>query len=187
MTMAQTIKMTADQYLQLGEDPPGVRLELVDGEIIVSASPTTIHAFCVSQLLRLLGNYLAKDRTGIAMSDTDHVLTIHDVRRPDVYVFCTERLHLIGDGPIRHPPDLAVEVISASSEDEDRVEKFEAYRAFGITHYWIIDPRSRKADAFRLKRRRYVPAGSGSRDQRVSFPPFEGFELNLRDLWWPPR
>jgi hypothetical protein len=28
-----TIKMTARQYLELGQDPPGVRLELVDGEV----------------------------------------------------------------------------------------------------------------------------------------------------------
>ena len=35
-----TIKMTARQFLELGEDPPGVRLELVDGEIAVTPSPT---------------------------------------------------------------------------------------------------------------------------------------------------
>ena len=33
-----TIKMTAVQFLQLGEDPPGVRLELVDGEIANTAA-----------------------------------------------------------------------------------------------------------------------------------------------------
>ena len=33
------IKMTANQYLQLGRDPPGVRLELVSGEIVVACQP----------------------------------------------------------------------------------------------------------------------------------------------------
>src|SRR5262249_8708274 len=123
MTIApqQRIKMTADQYLQLGEDPPGVRLELVNGEIIVSASPATPHAYAASQWLRLVGNFAAANRLGVIMSDTDHVLSIHDVRRPDLYFFSTDRLRLIGDGPIRHPPDLAIEVISPGSERTDRI------------------------------------------------------------------
>jgi hypothetical protein len=34
MSIISTTKMTARQFLQLGEDPPGVRLELVNGEAI---------------------------------------------------------------------------------------------------------------------------------------------------------
>lgn len=189
MTIAQParIKMTAEQYLQLGEDPPGVRLELVDGEIIVSASPATPHAFTLSQLMILLGMHVKTHDLGILMSDTDHVLTIYDVRRPDLYFFRKDHIHLIGDGAIRHAPDLAVEVISPGSERADRVEKFEAYRAFGILHYWIIDPKGRTAKAFKLRRRKYVAVGSGGRDNRVSFPPFDELVIDLGELWWPPR
>jgi len=42
--------MTADQYLQLGEDPPGVRLELVDGEITANAGPPISHIYALTQL-----------------------------------------------------------------------------------------------------------------------------------------
>jgi Uma2 family endonuclease len=189
MTIAhqERIKMTAEQYLQLGEDPPGVRLELVNGEIIVSASPTTSHAFAISQLLRLLGNHIASHELGVLMSDTDHVLTIYDVRRPDVYYFSSGRVHLIGEGPIRHAPDLAVEIISPGSEKADRIDKFNAYRSFGIAHYWIIDPKARTAAAYKLRRSRYVLVEMGSHDAEISFPPFEDFRISLRDLWWPPR
>jgi hypothetical protein len=41
---ASTIKMTARQFLELGEDPPGVRLELVNGEIAVSPSSIRDHS-----------------------------------------------------------------------------------------------------------------------------------------------
>lgn len=33
MPFSSPIKMTARQYLMLGEDPPGLRLELVHGQI----------------------------------------------------------------------------------------------------------------------------------------------------------
>jgi hypothetical protein len=51
MSRVSTIKMTARQFLELGEDPPGVRLELVDGEIAVSPSPVPRHSFTVVALL----------------------------------------------------------------------------------------------------------------------------------------
>ena len=41
MTAACTTKMTASQYFMLGEAPPGVRLELVDGRIVNSTGPIT--------------------------------------------------------------------------------------------------------------------------------------------------
>ena len=179
--------MTAEQYLQLGEDPPGVRLELVDGEITASPSPATPHAFTLSQLLILLGNYVRSNKLGVVMSDTDHILSIHDVRRPDIYFFSRERMHLLADGPIRHAPDLAIEVISPGAERVDRVDKFEAYRAFGILYYWIIDPKGRTAKAYQLRRRKYASIGNGARNETVVFPPFDDLEIPLADLWWPPK
>src|SRR5437868_3930220 len=113
MTIAhpERVRLTADQYLKLGEDPPGVRLELVNGEIIVSASPSTPHAFTLSQLLAFLVFHVKSKKLGVVMSDTDHVLGMYDVRRPDIYYFSRDRIPLIEQGPIRHPPNLAVEVV----------------------------------------------------------------------------
>jgi Uma2 family endonuclease len=179
--------MTAEQYLQLGEDPPGIRLELVDGEIVVSASPATPHAYTLSQLFGVLRTHIVANELGLIMSDTDHILSRFDVRRPDLYYFVADRVHLIDEGPIRHPPDLAVEVVSPASAKVDEVDKLEAYRAFGVANYWIIDPKARQAKAYRLRRRQYVPAGSGGRSDRVTFPPFDNLAIDLAELWWPPR
>ena len=187
MTVAETIKMTAKQYLQLGEDPPGVRLELVNGEIRVSPSPTNAHAFALSQLLRTLGNYAEKHRLGVVMSDTDHVVTEYTVRRPDLYFFTTPRLKLLDLEAIEHAPDLAVEIISESSGRIDREEKFEEYANFGIPHYWLIDPQMQSAEAFALKHGKYIAAGSGKGLATIHLPPFEELAINLGNLWWPPR
>jgi len=187
MTIAETIKLTAEQYLQLGEDPPGVRLELVDGEIHVSPSPTAAHAWAVSQLLVILATYAKSNRLGVAMSDTDHIVTEYTVRRPDLYFFSRARVKLLDGGVIRHSPDLAVEVISPGSERTDRKKKFEEYRAFAIPHYWILDPKKRTIEAFELRRKKYVAVGKGRGVETVSLPPFEGLEIELGELWWPPR
>jgi Uma2 family endonuclease len=188
MTVAPNrIKMTADQYLQLGEDPSGIRLELVDGEVTVAASPATAHAYCLSQLFGILRQHIKKHRLGVIMSDTDHILDMYNVRRPDLYYFGTERMHLLTDGPIRIPPDLAIEVISPGSERIDRIEKFAQYHDFGIPFYWIVDPQSRTAKAFKFGRTKYAPAGSGKNADTVSFPPFPNLKIDLAELWWPPQ
>ena len=185
--LASRVKMTAQQYLQLGEDPPGVRLELVDGEIIVSPGPTTSHAYAISELLVILSNHIKRHGLGIAMCDTDHVVSKFTVRRPNLYYFSKARLHLIGTEHIEGPPDLAVEIISPGSEHTDRNAKFVEYQNFGIAHYWIIDPQGRTVEAFTLRRKKYVPAGSGKSHDTVRFAPFPDLAICLPDLWWPRR
>src|SRR5438552_586027 len=92
-----TIKMTAKQFLELGEDPPGVRLELVDGEIAVSPSPIPNHAFTLLALGSILRAHVEKHRLGQLFTDVDTIFGEHDVRRPDLLFFQKKRLHLIGD------------------------------------------------------------------------------------------
>ena len=64
MPTVSTIRMSAQQYLRLGEDPPGVRLELVEGEIAVSPSPIPRHSFAVIRLIHLLEEHIGKNNLG---------------------------------------------------------------------------------------------------------------------------
>src|SRR5213078_4877192 len=100
MSRVSTIKMTARQFLELGEDPPGVRLELVDGEIAVSPSPIPDHGYVVVQLSRLLGNHIEAHDLGMLLPDVDTIFGEHDVRRPDLFFFRKSRLHFIGEKAI---------------------------------------------------------------------------------------
>src|SRR3954463_8612888 len=95
-----TIKMTARQFLELGEDPPGVRLELVDGEIAVSPSPVPDHAFTVLSLGALLKYYVERNELGMVLTDVDTIFGEHDVRRPDLFYFARSRMHFIGEKAI---------------------------------------------------------------------------------------
>ena len=138
--MSSTIKMTARQFLELGEDPPGVRLELVDGEIEVSPSPIPDHAYSVGALYVILKNHVDDNHLGIVLMDVDTMFGEHDVRRPDIFYFTKARQHFIGERAIEGPPDLAVEVLSPGSERIDRRDKFKLYAAGKVKHYWIVDP-----------------------------------------------
>ena len=183
MPIVSTAKMTARQFLQLGEDPPGVRLELVDGEIAVSPSPIPDHSFVVFTLSRILGNHIEENDLGQLFGDVDTIFGEFDVRRPDVLFFAKSRLHLIGDKAMQGPPDLCVEVISPSSGTIDREDKLEQYQNGGVANYWIIDPALRSLDAYQLKGKVYTLVGRGQGTDKLKLPPFPNLEIPLQKLW----
>jgi Uma2 family endonuclease len=177
--------MTAEQYLLLGEDPPGVRLELVEGEVAVSPSPTPNHGFAIMQLGTLLNLHVRKSGLGEIYCDIDTILNRLNVRRPDILFFSTTRTHLIGKKAMEGPPDLAVEVVSPSSGEIDRVDKFAQYAQAGVTYYWIVDPEIREIEAWRLDDGQYLRCGRGQGNESVNLPPFADLAIPLKDLWRP--
>jgi Uma2 family endonuclease len=180
---ASTIKMTARQFLELGEDPPGVRLELVNGEVAVSPSPVPDHSYVVFALARILGHHVDVGSLGELHGDVDTIFGPHDVRRPDVLFFTSARRHLIGKKAMEGPPDLCIEVISPSSVQVDREDKFQQYAGGGVAFYWIIDPRARSVEAYRLVDGAYVECGCGQENDVVRLPPFSELEVPLSKLW----
>jgi Uma2 family endonuclease len=185
MSIVSTTKMTARQFLELGEDPPGIRLELVDGEIAVSPSPIPAHGYTVLRLGALLVHHITQHDLGRVYPDVDTIFGEHDVRRPDLLYFSKERLHLVGKKAMEGPPDLCVEVISPSSGTIDRRDKFDQYARGGVAFYWIVDPKRKTIEAFALAGGGYREAGKGSATDTVSVDPFPDLNIELADLWQP--
>ena len=74
--IVSTTKMTAQQFLELGDDPPGVRLELVDGEIAVSPSPTPEHSYVVLELAAIIRDHVKRHKLGRVYADVDTIVTM---------------------------------------------------------------------------------------------------------------
>lgn len=178
-----TAKMTAQQFLLMGEDPPGLRLELTNGEIEVSPSPTPDHQEVVLALGSILREHVLNNRLGRVFLEVDTVLGGRDVRRPDLFYFSNSRLHLVGKKQVQGPPDLMVEVISRVSRKTDRKQKYELYRDSGVAHYWIVDPLIKTIEGYRLVAGQYEPSGTGAGQDTVHLPPFETLGISLEAIW----
>jgi Uma2 family endonuclease len=59
------------------------------------------------------------------------------------------------DEYIRVAPDLAIEVISPSTKNLDRLRKRDLYGTFAVPEYWVADPREHCIEISVLKSRRY--------------------------------
>lgn len=124
--------------------------ELWNGEIIMSPAPHPNHQRIVRNYFRKLDLFVEGRELGeVLFSPTDVVLTQKRVVQPDVLFISKARLHIVKDR-IDGVPDLAMEVISETSWQRDRIQKKALYEQFCLPEYWIIDPDSETIEVFAL-------------------------------------
>jgi Uma2 family endonuclease len=116
------------------------RLELVEGVLLVTARPVSLHQHAMVELTHSLKHQLPKDL--VAVADVEVVIDAGfppTVRAPDVVVVPTVLLEQ--NVPRFQAADvlLAVEIVSPGSGRTDRVMKLAEYADAGIGHYWIVD------------------------------------------------
>jgi Uma2 family endonuclease len=132
---------TAEMVRQLPED--GNRYEVIDGELLVSPSPSGRHVRACVLLLVKLEDYVARHQIGITMmSPSDIEYSPRRMVQPDLYVVP------VGEGKVARDWDrvpqlmLVAEVLSPSTARYDRRTKRQMYLGEGVPEYWIVDPRA---------------------------------------------
>ncbi|MBL8961474.1 MAG: Uma2 family endonuclease [Gemmatimonadetes bacterium] len=139
---------TADEVLAIPESP-GYRFEAVDGELIVSPSPSLRHQVAVLALSARLLEYSMRHRVGlVVVASFDIVPDPHTVVQPDVLV-----LPFVDNRPPRSWQEagrllLAVEVLSPSTARTDRQLKRRKYQEMG-TVSWLVDLDERRVEVWR--------------------------------------
>lgn len=83
------------------------------------------------------------------------------------------------------PPDLCIEVLSPCSGTIDRRDKFAQYEAAGVAYYWMLDPKTKSIEGFRLINGKYECTGRARGTETIHLPPFEDLAIPLGDLWQP--
>jgi Uma2 family endonuclease len=138
-------RWTAHEVRQLIAESPLAtpRYELVDGELLVTPSPSFAHQHAVALLLRSLDEYLRSTGVGVAMpSPFDVELEPDFLSQPDVFALSSaEARRVARQMPVRELL-LAAEVLSPSSGRYDRVVKRRKYQRH-VPEYWIVDLESR--------------------------------------------
>ena len=136
----QSRSLTYDD-LQKMREKRDERLELIEGEIIVTPSPSPMHQLVVHRLAVLLDRAIVESGVGLVLeSPLDVFLATRNVLQPDLIVLLPDRIHLFGSARVESAPSLAVEIISRSTSDYDRAAKRTLYARYGIPEYWLVDP-----------------------------------------------
>lgn len=131
------LRMTADEYLALGETEE--RYELIDGVVCMSPSATPDHSDAFIEVIGQLRDFARYSGTIRVYAETDVAFAAGTVYRPDIVAYKQDR---IPHKPARltKPPDLVVEVLSPETKPRDLITKRDDYEKFGVAEYWAIDP-----------------------------------------------
>jgi Uma2 family endonuclease len=137
----------------------GRRYELLDGILIVSPRPTTVHQFVAMRLLRVLAD--ACPDALCVVPEPAVELGPQTEFDPDLVVV---RMDQIGGAKFTEPPLLVVEIRSPSTALIDLNRKKAAYERSGVPSYWIVnpDPPHPELTVFELRDGRYALAATAS-------------------------
>jgi Uma2 family endonuclease len=124
---------TVEDLDRLPDD--GRRYELLNGVLIVSPRPSTVHQLAMTRLATLLSN-ACPDHLSVVVEPAMQVSDDTEFD-PDIVVV---RLDEVGGAKFWTPPLLAVEIRSPSTAIVDKNAKLAAYESFGVASYWIFDP-----------------------------------------------
>lgn len=135
---------TVEQWLAF-DGAGDLRVELIDGALVVSPAPAGPHQLVVNNLLGILGAslgpaHLTSKATGMGVVSRD--MRPEQGLVPDVLVTSSPGTWTQRTVVASSEAALAIEVLSPSSRPRDRVRKLELYARMGIPHYWLIDPMS---------------------------------------------
>jgi Uma2 family endonuclease len=159
-----------------------VKAEWVDGEVLVAAPATYVHANLTSFLVCVTAMFVEDHDLGEVFGWQLMTRLSPRIRRvPDLMFVAKDRLQYLRMYHLEGPPDLALEVVSRDSVDGDWREKYYDYQAAGVREYWVIYPAHQRVEAYRLVDGAYqsIPHDQG----RVASSVLAGFYLREEWLW----
>jgi Uma2 family endonuclease len=145
----------------------GHRYELVDGALVVSSRPTTVHQAVSGRIAFALHRVCPEGLCVVAEPavELDPVTEL----APDLVVVHLEE---VGGAKFTAPPLLVVEVRSPSTALIDLNRKKAVYEKFGVPSYWIVDPEPARPEltVFELRDSGYVIEATSTQPLTVSHP-----------------
>jgi Uma2 family endonuclease len=147
--MATRARSLTYDDLQRMRETRDERLELIEGEIIVTPSPSLMHQIVVHRLGVLLDRAIVESGLGLVIgAPFDVYLDEQTVPQPDLMVVLRDRERVLGSARLESAPSLAIEIISPSSATRDRVTKRNLYARYGVPEYWLVDPDAKTVTIF---------------------------------------
>ncbi|MDP9362959.1 MAG: Uma2 family endonuclease [Chloroflexota bacterium] len=169
---------------QMPESEDGRRYEIIDGDLIATASPIPLHQLVLIRATRGFDRAaLAADAGVVLTAPIDVRFAPRQVAVPDLLFIARDRLDIIGPKAIEAAPDIVVEIFSPSTRSRDRGRKMDMYARFGVREYRLIDPEAGSVVAFELRNGHYqaLPQEGGVARSKV----LPGLAIDLASLFLP--
>ena len=177
-------------YADLEGVPPHLVAEILDGVLYTHPRPVARHGAASFALANTLGGPFQFGRGGPGgwtfIDEPELHLGPHVVV-PDLAGWRKERMPFVPDVAfIDFVPDWICEILSPSTENNDRGRKRRIYATYGLLHYWLLSVPKRQLEAYELRDGKFVLLETFEDGANVDAPPFTAVPFPL-SLLLPPQ
>jgi hypothetical protein len=178
-------------YQDVLDAPEHLVAEILGGELVLTPTPAPPHMKASLQLIRQLAGPFEDGVGGPGGWSFLYETEIHfateglEVLVPDLAGWRRGRMPEMPPPGIHVAPDWVCETLSPSTEKIDRTRKMAIYAREQVGHVWLLDPRRRSFETFRLEGGTYRPGAPPSDPARAGLraEPFDAVALDLSNLW----
>lgn len=178
-------KVSYDEFLRLNQADE--RLEYIDGEVYLLASPTVEHQRTLLNIAFVFKTYFNRKSCEPFIAPLDVILrneedvAPHHVQ-PDIMVICDK--DGLRDNEYTGIPSLIVEIVSPTNSPHDRIKKFNLYMRFGVKEYWLVHPKFKTVEVNVLnKDGLYEQSGIYKGVDIVYSQMFSDLEVDLKEVF----
>jgi len=173
-------------YADYTEWPDGQRWELISGEAyMMSAAPSLKHQRASRALTRMLDTFLIGKKCEVFAAQTDVRLNPTEgddcVVQPDLLVVCDAKK--LESNAVVGAPDIAIEIVSPSSANYDRVIKYDLYRRYGVKEYWIVDLEGKLVEIYAFEDQTLSSRTAYGPDDRLRSNVLETLDIPVREIF----
>lgn len=180
-------KVSYEEFMEIYEKSD-LRMEYINGEIIILSSPSLFHQDILGNLHVILKNYLKGTPCKVLFAPFDvHFfkkdLKIPDVMQPDLLIACDLDDNVNEKGRYMGTPTLVIEILSPSTRSKDMVDKLNTYMLSGVKEFWIVDPEKRTILLYSFKNFEIYNFNIHTEDEVMQSCWFENLNVSLQEVF----
>ena len=132
------------------------KMEFINGETFFQSPVKIEHNKATALVFQLINVFVIKHDLGFVGVEKILISLTRNDYEPDVVFFDKSKVAGFKKGQMQFPaPDFVIEVLSPSTEKQDRETKFQDYAAHGVAEYWIVDPEKEIIEQYYLQNKQY--------------------------------
>ncbi len=177
-----------NRYEDLVNLPASLTGEILNGQLYAQPRPSGKHILAASNIGSEIHGAYQRGRGGpggwwILQEPEVHFVLDEEVTVPDVAGWRKTTMPAIPDGhKFTIVPDWICEIHSPSTESIDRNIKKPLYARFGVSFLWLIHPKNRTLETYRLVEGNWKSQGVYSGADTFCVEPFESVKIQLDEL-----
>ncbi len=180
-------KVSYEEFMQIYEKSDS-RMEFINGEIFLLASPNIFHQEILGDLYLLFKQYFKEKKCKPYLAPFDvhfkkQNIKDPDVMQPDLIVLCDIDNNVTVKGRYMGTPALTLEILSPSTKTKDVIYKLNTFMTSGVSEYWIVDSDTRKITIYSFTDYKVDKMETYKNGETASSEIFEGLTVNIDDLF----